>query len=98
MNKLREAIGEDKEEIIKALTEDKAVAISFLFPMPNSWSHKKKREMYGTYHKQRPDIDNLCKWLTDSVFYQHERNDCEISQLRAIKVWDYEGKILIEIQ
>ena len=61
MNKLREAIGEDKEEIIKALTEDKAVAISFLFPMPNSWSHKKKREMYGTYHKQRPDIDNLCK-------------------------------------
>jgi len=61
MNKLREAIGENKEGIIKALTEDKALLICFLFPMPKSWSYRKKREMYGTYHKQRPDIDNLCK-------------------------------------
>ena len=37
------------------------VGISFVMPMPRSWTKKKKSEMDGKPHQQRPDLDNLIK-------------------------------------
>lgn len=72
------------------LPEDGAHVI-FRLPMPPSWSKKKKKEMCGRLHKQTPDLDNLIKALGDAVY----GNDSVISDIRATKIWSYEGKIQI---
>ncbi len=35
--------------------------ITFIVPMPKSWSERKKCEMDGQPHQQRPDVDNYGK-------------------------------------
>jgi len=65
--------------------------IVFTMPMPKSWSKKKKLEHNGKGHKSRPDLDNLCKSILDSIFEE----DCHIHALTLLKVWGYEGSIEI---
>jgi len=65
--------------------------IIFYLPMPTSWSKQKKKDMDGTPHRQKPDIDNLLKALLDAVFY----NDSHIYDIHPIKRWAYEGSICI---
>ena len=40
--------------------------IEFHLPMPKSWSNKKREASRGGPHKQRPDVDNLCKGFMDA--------------------------------
>lgn len=42
--------------------------ITFFLPMPKSWPEKKKREMAGKPHMQKPDKDNLEKALLDALY------------------------------
>lgn len=65
--------------------------VIFCMPMPESWSKKKKAEMSGKPHQQKPDVDNLCKALFDAIF----ENDCMIWDCRMTKRWSTEGKIRI---
>jgi len=66
-------------------------SIVFTMPMPKSWSKKKKLEHNGRAHKAKPDLDNLCKALLDSIF----EDDSHIHALTLLKVWGYEGEIVI---
>jgi Holliday junction resolvase RusA-like endonuclease len=64
--------------------------IEFYIPMPKSWSKKKKAEMNGTPHKQRPDLDNFIKGWCDTVFEE----DSVVWRFKASKRWtDKEGHI-----
>jgi len=64
--------------------------IRFVLPMPKSWSKKKRREMLGQPHRQRPDLDNLLKALMDAT----NKEDCALACLGSIqKVWGEEGRI-----
>lgn len=63
--------------------------IAFYVPMPKSWSKKKREEMDGQPHKQKPDLDNLLKALLDAV---HDE-DCAVWSLSASKRWAKEGGI-----
>lgn len=64
--------------------------VTFHIPMPKSWSEKKKREMSGKAHKQKPDIDNLLKGLLDCMLDE----DSHIHHLKDVKkVWDNIGHI-----
>ena len=66
--------------------------ISFFIPMPKSWSKKKRSEMAGTPHKQRPDLDNYIKGLLDALLEE----DCKVWRVSARKIWvDTEGGITI---
>lgn len=65
--------------------------ITFILPMPGSWSQKKKIEMEGKKHESNPDVDNLLKGLADAVY----KNDSCIWDIRITKIWGYEGKIVI---
>ena len=69
-----------------------AVELSFRLPMPASWSEKKKSEMKWRPHKQKPDLDNLCKSVFDALC----KDDSHICFLIADKQWDYEGSIRIK--
>ena len=66
--------------------------IGFFIPMPKSWSKKKRSEMAGTPHKQRPDLDNYIKGLLDALLEE----DCKVWRVSARKIWvDTEGCITI---
>lgn len=58
-----------KEETKDKLPEeiDNLSWIAF-FPMPKSWSKKKKLEYAGKPHTQRPDRDNIDKAILDALF------------------------------
>ena len=66
--------------------------IGFFIPMPKCWSKKKRSEMAGTPHKQRPDLDNYIKGLLDALLEE----DCKVWRVSARKIWvDTEGCITI---
>lgn len=66
--------------------------VTFLLPMPKSWSIKKRDMMRGGPHEQTPDLDNLLKALGDSIY----KNDSVISDIRITKAWADSGKILMK--
>ena len=72
-----------------------AIRLSIYIPMPKSWSKKKRDQMSGQPHRQKPDIDNICKAVMDSLL----KDDSGIYAITARKVWD-DGKgsrIFLEI-
>jgi len=65
-------------------------AITFVVPMPKSWSKKKKDLMNNQPHTQTPDLDNFLKALFDA----HMSDDSGIHTLdRVRKVWGLTGQI-----
>jgi Holliday junction resolvase RusA-like endonuclease len=65
--------------------------LTFHIPMPQSWSKKKKSEMLGEPHQQRPDIDNLIKSFLDALC----DDDSYIYSVKAEKRWDKVGSIVV---
>lgn len=65
--------------------------IMVAYPMPKSWSAKKKSEMDGKPHRQRPDIDNILKGIYDALLQE----DSVIWAVNIVKYWGYSGKIYI---
>jgi len=63
--------------------------ITFVLPIPKS---KLKKLVEGQPHKQRPDVDNLCKSVMDAVL----KEDSHIYDIRITKVWGAKGEIIIE--
>ena len=66
--------------------------VTFYMPMPASWSQKKRANHFRRPHQQRPDIDNLLKSLLDAV----HKDDSGVWDIRATKVWNDRGQIVIE--
>ena len=68
--------------------------LTFFIHMPDSWSKKKKKEMDGEPHRQRPDLDNFLKFFQDALM-KEDKHIWHISELS--KRWSYEGKIILKI-
>lgn len=66
--------------------------ITFVLPMPESWSKKKRAELVGRPHLQKPDVDNMFKALMDAVF----KDDSAVWDARITKIWGEKGQIRIE--
>ena len=67
-------------------------SVSFFLPMPDSWSDKKKEEMLGKPHKQKPDFDNLNKAVFDALF----KDDSFVWRVLTEKRWATKGAIIIQ--
>lgn len=77
---------------LKIKVDLEGCCIVFMLPMPKSWSEKKKAEMLGQPHRQRPDISNLLKALEDALYGE----DSEIARYGGLaKVWSDKGMIVI---
>lgn len=63
----------------------------FHLPMPESWSNKKKERMALTPHQSKPDLDNILKFVMDTLLPQSDSN---VHTIVAKKIWDFEGKII----
>jgi len=66
--------------------------VTFIIPMPASFSKKKKDQLNGKPHMQRPDLSNLLKALEDALYQE----DSGIYDIHITKVWGLVGKIIIE--
>lgn len=66
--------------------------VTFRIPMPKSWSKKKRAEMLGKPHQQRPDVDNLAKAFMDALC----KEDGYVYDIRARKFWADCGSIELE--
>lgn len=66
--------------------------VTFILPMPVSFSRKKKDRLNGKPHMQRPDLSNLLKALEDALYQE----DSGIYDIHITKVWGLVGKIIIE--
>jgi Holliday junction resolvase RusA-like endonuclease len=63
-------------------------SITFVIPVPPSWSKKKKKLYHGRFHQSKPDIDNLQKAFLDSLM----KEDKQIAHLEVQKRWvDFES-------
>ena len=71
-----------------------AVNLAFYIAMPDTWSARKKEHLVGTYHRSRPDFDNLCKAVCDALFDE----DSIIGEGRVRKIWCREGDQRTEIK
>lgn len=68
------------------------VRITFYMPIPKSISKKEKAKRLGNPHKFKPDLDNLCKGVWDSLAVE----DGYIHYAILKKIWSETGKIVIE--
>jgi len=68
--------------------------ITFIVPMPESWSEKQKKAYFGLPHCQRPDLDNFLKGLQDCLCAE-DSHIWHIGDMK--KIWGREGKIIITI-
>ena len=68
--------------------------IIFYLLMPKSWNHKKKAEMLDMPCKNKPDIDNVLKGFFDCLC----REDKQIWDVRATKIWAEKGKIEVYVE
>lgn len=67
--------------------------VTFILPMPRSWSQRKRARHRGQAHTQRPDVSNLLKALEDAVYGE----DSAIWHYAGVrKVWGDQGAIIIE--
>lgn len=66
--------------------------VTFIVPMPESWSKKKREAMNGQPHQQRPDIDNYGKAVLDAVYGE----DSHVWDVRFTKLWGQKGQIIVE--
>lgn len=83
----------DEVRLRRIHVPEEGAVITFVLPMPASWSEKKKQSMDGQPHCQTPDIDNLLKALLDAV----HKNDSHIHHIAGLtKKWGREGSITIE--
>lgn len=65
--------------------------VVFVIPMPKSWTAKRKNEMAGQPHEQKPDKDNLEKALLDALF----PDDSGVWDGRVTKLWGEAGRICV---
>lgn len=70
---------------------DQGIHIVFYLPMPRSWSKKKRDEMRGQPHQQKPDRDNLDKALMDALLPE----DCTQWDAWITKYWADAGRVLV---
>lgn len=83
----------DECRLLKMSIREAGDIITFIIPMPASWSRHQKEFMDGTPHQSKPDIDNLLKSVLDAVLPQGDQN---IYDIRARKFWGRVGYIEIK--
>lgn len=66
--------------------------LTFLIPMPASWTEAEKASAAGTPHLQRPDASNLAKATEDALVAE----DSVLWRISADKLWSYNSAIVIE--
>lgn len=93
-------LGKSAMNGLEPLTTPIAVFVYATFPIPESYS-KKRREacLNGSErHVKRPDLDNVVKAITDGLNGVVYHDDSQIVSLHATKVYGTDGMVEVMIQ
>ena len=71
--------------------------ITAYFEVPTSYSKKKKKELIGQSHTNKPDADNIAKIILDSLNGLVYKDDNQIAKLEVEKIYGEEAKVIVEI-
>ena len=87
-----------KEEMLLLANEMKFTLpdqflIVYNIPFPKSYSKKKRKELIGTPHKMKPDIDNLNKAVLDTFMIE----DASVWSTWTRKFWAEKPSIVITV-
>jgi len=66
--------------------------ITFFMPIPRSYSERRRDLTRDKYHPQRPDLDNMIKYILDVCNGVLYKDDSLIAQIFAKKIWADIGK------
>jgi Holliday junction resolvase RusA-like endonuclease len=80
-------------QLYKITIPDEGATVTFVVPMPKSWSKKRRKDSVDQPHRSTPDVDNFLKALLDACF----ADDAHIWDIRARKIWGEAGQIIIEV-
>lgn len=58
----------DEARLRKIHLPDSGAHVTFVMPMPQSWSQKKRAQYAGRPHQSKPDCDNMLKALMDALY------------------------------
>lgn len=75
------------QRIQKPIVGPVRIDILAVFQMPASWSGRKRDAHRGSPHAQRPDLDNICKAVTDGLNRIAFEDDGQIADINASKQW-----------
>lgn len=81
----------DEARLRKIHLPDSGAHVTFVMPMPQSWSHKKRAQYAGRPHQSKPDCDNMLKALMDALY----EDDSHVWDCRITKIWGEKGQIII---
>lgn len=81
----------DEARLRKINLPESVAHITFVMPMPLSWSKKKREQFNGKPHQSKPDCDNMLKALMDALF----DDDSSVWDCRITKLWGEKGQIII---
>jgi len=70
------------------------LTVTFIIGMPKSWSKKKKMDMNGRYHQQKPDLSNLVKAFEDAIYTD---DSCIYKYVEIKKIWGIKNEIILSI-
>jgi Holliday junction resolvase RusA-like endonuclease len=76
-----------------------ALTCRFIFPVPASWSKKKRQAAFEKriLHTQKPDLDNLVKLVKDALNGVAYVDDAQIVSESNHKDWGGVGRVEIEV-
>lgn len=74
------------------------VTLEFHMPIPKSWSLIKKKNYFQKPHFSRPDLDNLIKFVNDSLNRGLWEDDALIYEIHARKIYSFEPKTRIYVE
>jgi len=85
---------------LEPLTTPVAVYVYATFPIPQSYSKKRREACLGgsERHVKRPDLDNIVKAITDGMNGVVYQDDSQIVSLHATKVYGTDGMVEIMVQ
>lgn len=73
------------------------VDLTFTLPIPASTPKKRALELLNGPHQKKPDLDNMCKSVTDGLNGMAYADDSQIYDLHARKVYGHEVGVLVRI-
>lgn len=70
------------------------------FPMPPSWSARRRQESLGEPHAQKPDIDNVLKQILDALKDIAWVDDKQVAGVTMTKHWtaDETGGLIVTVK
>lgn len=74
------------------------VRIVATFAIPASWSKRKRAEMLGQYHTQKPDRDNIDKAICDGLNRIAWVDDGQAADGRCVKRWGEVASTYVEVE